>query len=461
MSQARPNVLWIVADQLRFHALGVNGDPNVATPAIDALAGQGVRCTNSYSNYPVCMPFRASLMTGQYPHVNGVMRHGDFLDPSRRTVAHEFADAGYRTSYVGKWHLAPESGAAMVSPGGWAGQDFWVHPRLRGGFQDWFGFNISNNYYETYICSGEKVRPRRLEGYQTDALTDISIAYLSDRAASGAAGQPWFHVISYESPHPGSGGEPNEGLYPVTEQYRSLHPPAGLELRPNVPPAHEPTARQQLAGYYRLIANLDDNIGRLLAHLDDLDLTGETLVVLLSDHGEMGGSHGLRNKQVPFEESLHVPLILRWPGRLKAGAGCDDLFSGVDIGPTTLGLCGVPVPAEHQGFDQSATLLAPPDAAPLRGAVLVQWEDTRYGFGDHPYRAVRTRRHTHVVARDDTFCLTFDHEVDPYELNNLYWRDDATALRRKLDAVLLESLWRVGEEPPPYVLARTAGADES
>src|SRR5690606_29322714 len=181
----------------------------------------------------------------------------------------------------------------------------------------------------------------------------------------------------------------------------------------------------------------------------------------LSDHGEMGGSHGLRNKEVAFEESLHVPLILWWPARLKAGAGCDDLFSGVDIGQTTLGLVGVAVSAGQQRFDQSGTLLAAPDEATLRGAVLVQWEDTRYGFGDHPYRAVRTRRHTHVVARDDTFCLTFDHEVDPYELNNLYWRDDATALRRKLDAVLLESLWRVGEEPPPYVLARTAGADES
>src|SRR5690606_33253392 len=133
------------------------------------------------------------------------------------------------------------------------------------------------------------------------------------------------------------------------------------------------------------------------------------------------GSHGLRNKQVPYEESLHVPLILRWPGRLAAGSVWEHLVSGVDIGPTTMGLCDVPVPGAAQGVDQSRAviaagavgseaatsgaesrpLVAAATAAPLRDAVLVQWEDTRYGFGDHPYRALRTRRYTHVVARDD------------------------------------------------------------
>ena len=454
MPERRPNVLWLVADQLRFHALGVSGDPNVATPAIDALAAEGMLCTDSYSHYPVCMPFRAGLMTGQYGHVNGVMRHGDFLDPNARTVAHAFAEDGYRTSYVGKWHLAPESGAAMVSPQGWAGQDFWVHPRMRGGFQDWYGFNISNNYYETYITSREKVEPVRLEGHQTDALTELSIDYLRGQATvAAAAGQPWFHVISYESPHPGRGGAPEDGLYPVPDQYRSRHAPADLKLRPNVPPASQVDARQQLAGYYRLIEHLDAAIGRLLSTLDETGMADDTLVVLLSDHGEMGGSHGLRNKQVPYEESLHVPLVLRWPGRLPAGVTWDHLVSGVDIGPTTLGLCGVPVPAEMQGVDHAAALLAP-GAPPLRDAVLVQWEDTRFAFGDHPYRAVRTKRYTHVVARDESFCLTFDHANDPYELDDLSRREEARELRRALDATLLEELRRVGEDAPGYVSER-------
>jgi len=449
-----PKVLWIIADQLRYHALGCNGDPHGATPAIDTLAAQGVRCTDAYSNYPVCMPFRASLMTGHYPHVNGVVRHGDFLDPNARTVAHEFADAGYRTSYVGKWHLAPESGAAMVTPGGWAGQDFWVHPRMRGGFQDWYGFNISNNYYETYVCSGEKVQPRRLEGHQTDAMTDLSIAYLRARAADDPT-PPWFHVISYESPHPGRGHDQSDGPYPVPEAYRGRYAPGDIELRPNVPPEHEAQAREQLAGYYRLIAHLDDNVGRLLAALDETGMADDTLVVLLSDHGEMGGSHGLRNKQVPFEESLHVPLVLRWPARLAAGSTYQHLVSGIDVGPTTMGLSGVPVPPGLGGVDHSSAMLTAAAAAP-RDAVLVHWEDTRFAFGDHPYRAVRTRRHTHVVARDDAWCLTFDHAADPYELENLYWRESAAGLRRELDALLLVQLERSGEPVPEYVLRRTA-----
>jgi len=459
-AQRRPNVLWIMADQLRFHALGRSGDPNALTPNLDRLAAQGVWCTNAISHYPVCMPYRAGLVTGLRPARNGVHRHGDFLDPGARTVAHAFADAGYRTSWVGKWHLAPESGAAYVTPEGWIGQDFWVHPRLRGGFQDWYGFNISNNYLETYICSGEKVEPRRLEGYQTDALTDLSIEYLEGLARGAEPdAEPWFHVISYESPHPGAGGNPRSPGYPVPDEYEKMFDPDTVQLRPNVPPTHEAAAGVQLAGYYRLIANLDANVGRLLAWLDASGQSDDTLVVFLSDHGEMGGSHGRRNKQVPYEESLHLPLIFQLPGVLAAGSEYAGLITGVDIFPTTAGLCGLDGPEWLDGLDHSAALtgdgMGLQDTV-LQKEVLVQWEDTRYAFGDHPYRAIRTRRHTYVVARDDEWCLLFDHETDPFELNNLYWNEDATDLKRQLAARLLRQLERAGEEPPTYVMRRLA-----
>lgn len=431
------------------------------TPSLDRLAAEGVRCTQAVSQYPVCMPFRAALMTGQPANLNGVERHGDFLDPSARTVAHAFGDAGYRTSYVGKWHLAPESGAAMVSPEGWAGQDFWVHPRLRGGFHDWFGFNISNNYYETYICSGEKVEPVRLPGYQTDALTDISIDYLS-RVAAGDVRTPWFHVISYESPHPGAGGPGGSAGYPVPDGYRGLYDPTSLTLRPNVPPESAGRAREQLAGYYRLIANLDDNVGRLLAHLEATGLGEDTLVVFLSDHGEMGGSHGLRNKQVPYEESLRVPLTFRHPG-LPAGAEYRDPICGLDVAPTCLGLCGLPGLDGVKGIDHSGALRRSSAAAPgrpLRDAVLVQWNDTRYRFGDHPYRALRSPRYTFVLGRDDAFCLLFDREADPYELRNLYWDAAHPELKARLSVELLALLAEAGEEPPDYVVGRLRSQGE-
>src|SRR5690606_6522989 len=355
-------------------------------------------------------------------------------------------------------------------------------PALRGGFQDWFGFNIANNYYETYVCEGEKVVPRRLEGYQTDALTDLSLAYLAERA-SAAPDEPWFHVVSYESPHPGAGGNPRSPGFPVPESYEALFEPDDIALHPNVPPGAEPWARVLLAGYYRLIANLDDNVGRLLAWLDASGQAARPRGVCLSDQGEMGGSHGLRNKQVPYEESLPLPLVFRLPGVLPRGAEHDGLMSGLDVFPTTAGLCGVEVPAGLDGRDLSRALRgaaggAAPGGLPAAGhasaspvgsagaaapggdlspeGVLVQWEDTRYGFGDHPYRAVRTRRHTLVVGRDDAFCLLFDRDADPYELHNLFWEPGASGLRRDLGDLLVALITAAGEGAPAYVTARLA-----
>lgn len=456
----RPNVLWIVADQLRYAALSSSGDPNVPTPNVDRLVAEGVACTEAVSQYPVCTPFRASLFTGHFSPANGTERHGDFLPPDRRTIAHAFESAGYHTSYVGKWHLAPETGASFVTPGGWIGQSYWVHPAMRGGFREWHGFNVSNNYLETYIASGEQIAPERLPGHQTDALTDRTLEVLARRPA----GEPWFHVLAYEAPHPGAGGHPRSPGYPVPEAYEDLVDPAALELRDNVPDHQRDAARLQLAGYYRMIRHLDDNVGRVLAFLDERGLTETTLVVFLSDHGEMGGSHGLRHKHVPFDESVHVPLVWRLPGVLPAGGRYAAPICGVDVYPTTAGLCGVPPAASMAGLDHAAALAAAAAsavsrAAPPRDAVPLQWETPRFAFGDHPYRGVRTARHTYTVGRDDAFCLLFDRVADPFELRNLFADPAAQGVRRALHA-RLEALLREHEGDLPAYVVRGRPAEE-
>ena len=446
---ARPNVLWIVADQLRYQALSSSGDPNVPTPQIDRLVAEGVACTDAVSQYPVCVPFRASLVTGNLSPRNGTVRHGDYLPPGTATVAHAFAAAGYRTSYVGKWHLAPETGAAFVTPEGWIGQGYWVHPDFRGGFQEWCAFNVSNNYERTYVATGEQVRPERLEGHQTDALTDRTLEML----ARQPVGTPWFHVLAYEAPHPGAGGTPRSPLYPVPEPYEDLVDPAALQLRPNVPTGHEDAARLQLSGYYRMIRHLDDNVGRVLDYLDASGLAASTLVVFLSDHGEMGGSHGMRHKHVPYAESVEIPLVWRWPGVLPAGTTYAGPICGVDVYPTTAGLCGVPTAGAVAGVDHAEPLRS---GAPthLRDAVLLQWEAPRFAFGDHPYRGVRTDRHTYVVGRDEAFCLLFDRARDPFELRNLFWDEPPVAvtagLHARLEALLIEAEGVL----PDYVVGR-------
>ncbi|MDA0837276.1 MAG: sulfatase [Planctomycetota bacterium] len=442
-----PNVLWLFADQHRYHALSSSGDPNLKTPNIDRLANEGVRCTRAYSHCPVCIPFRAGLVTGQYPTTCGVPRHGDFLHPGRRTIAHAFREAGYRTSFVGKWHLAGEHGINMVSDRGWAGEDFWVHPDLRGGFEDWYGFNLSNNFYRSFYSHGDQVKPFEVEGYQTDGLTDLSLKYLSECKSD----QPWFHVLSVEAPHPGAGGNPKFPGHPVPQQYEEMFDPEAISLRGNVPADFEDQARQKLCGYYAMIANLDDNVGRVLDWLEKSGQAENTLVVYLSDHGDMMGSHGRMNKQVPYEESIHIPLIFRMPTVLNSGSTYEGLVSGIDIYPTCAGFCEVRTDTEIQGLDLSTSLEGGDGIE--RSEAYVQWVGrSLFGFGDHPYRAIQTEQYTYVVGRDQEFCLLFDNEHDEFQMNNLFGKPEAADIQKSLHSRLVRTALNAGEELPEFIL---------
>lgn len=440
----RPNLLWIFCDQLRAQALDCNGDPNLKglTPNIDRLASQGANLTAATSQYAVCMPFRGGLVTGQYAHVNGVRVHGDLLPTDRRTIAHSFREAGYRTSWIGKWHLASVQGV-----NGWQdGADYWVHPYLRGGFEDFTGFDVSNHFYRTRYCTGDKIwPPLELKGYQTDALTDLSLEYLSETAAK--LKQPWFHCLSVEAPHPGTGLEPGKD-HPAPPQYEAMFDPAALTLRPNVRPDLEARVRKKLAGYYAQIANLDHNIGRLLKWLDDNGQADNTLVVFFSDHGEMAGSQGKFEKIVAYDESIRIPMIFRLPGVIDAGRRVADPFSGVDIFPTCASLCGVPIPSQVQGIDASAAVRGVGGAA--RSEALVQWlGPARYGFGDFAYRAIRTRTHTLCVGSTPEQCFLFDNEADPYQQRDLYQAE--AQLRRQLHERLRVTVLQSGESVPPFI----------
>ena len=432
---ARPNLLWLFCDQLRYHALACNGDRNVAAPNLDRLAGGGVRCTHAVSHYPVCMPFRAGLVTGQYAHVHGLRVRGDLFPPRCRTIAHAFRHAGYRTSWVGKWHLAGER------------QGFWVDPQLRGGFEDWYGFNVSNNYYRSYYCHGEEAEPIPLEGYQTDALTDLSLRYLHEVART--SGQPWFHCLSVEAPHHGIGRDGRDGQ-PAPPEYEARFTPAAVELRGNVPAHLEPKARTKLAGYYAMIANLDHNVGRVLDWLEESGPAESTLVAFFSDHGELGGSHGHFGKYRPYDESIRIPLLLRLPGTLPAGLVHEEVVSGIDLFATCAGVCGVPLFAGQQGVDHSPVLRG--DTGAVRDAALVQWlGPSRTAWDDgYPYRAIRTRRHTYCVGPDEPFRLLFDNEEDELQRNNLFGQRSAADLQAALHRRLCNAVTQSGEPLPEW-----------
>jgi len=451
-------MLWIMADQLRYQALACNGDPNARTPNIDRLAAEGTICQTAVSQCPVCMPFRGGLVTGQYGHINGLRVHGDLLSPDRRTIAHTCRAAEYRTSYVGKLHLASTNS-------NWStGEEFWVHPRMRAGFEEFSGFDISNHYYNTHYCTGDLVRGIRIEGHQTDGLTDITLEYLAERAAAPA--QPWFHVVSYEAPHPGRGNGTNRfPSFPAPPRFEEMFDPKTLQLRPNVPDADDTAVRDKTAGYYAMIAHLDHNVGRILDFLESSGQLDNTLVVFLADHGEMLDSHGRFNKEVTYDEAIRIPLIFRLPGAVPPGQRYDGVVSGIDIYPTCAGLCGLDVPTDVQGLDLSASLGG--GDGPQRRAALVQWlGKTLYGWGDYPYRAVRTERYTYCVSSPEVneangghFRLLFDNASDPYQMDNLFARPEAADLQRDLHRLLVGAITDSREEVPEFVrdLSRELG----
>jgi arylsulfatase A-like enzyme len=453
----RPNLLWIMCDQLRYHALGCHGDPNLAgkTPHLDRLAGQGVDFTHAYSHYPVCTPFRGALVTGQYNHVNDVRVHGDMLPTDARCMGHMFRDAGYDTAWVGKWHLA-----STISPAGWsAGADYWVPPKVRGGFERWHAFDCSNHAYDTrYADSATPFPPKQLEGYQTDALTDLSLRVLEQQAGGGSGG--WAHVLSVEAPHPMRGADGRMG-FPAPAAYEAMFDPADIVLRDNVPDDKADDARRMLAGYYAMIANLDHNVGRVLGWLDERGLSDDTIVCFFSDHGEMGLSHGRTNKQVPWDESIRVPLIVRPPAGSTArpGVTSDTLVSvGLDLLPTCLSVCGVPIEPQMQGVDQSRHVLDTEPGDGVRDAVLIQWLGAAtYGFGEGQYRAIRTWDHLYSVAEQPELRLFYNCRADPHQQRNLFDDPASMVLRQRMHQALEREVLQSGEAVPGFVRDQRPG----
>lgn len=452
-----PNLLWIFVDQLRFQSLSCNGDPNVETPNLDRLAAEGVSFTRTASTCPVCTPARGAVMTGQYPSTNGIRYLGDLLPPGQPRVADSFRQAGYHTSYVGKWHLSSQQNPVGHNEGA----EYWVHPLLRGGFEHWYGFELSNHFWRTRYATGDLMWPPiELKGYQTDALTDLSLNVLQKAIRSG---QPWFHVVSFEAPHHGSDqnncslctvGDKTHTRHPAPPEYEAMFPPENIRLRENVPEDFEDAARSQQAQYCAMIKNLDDNVGRILDWLDEQQLQGETLVVFFSDHGEMGGSHGAFQKCSPYAESLQVPCILRRPGHLPAGLKSSSPANLVDLFPTSAAHCGLPVPGTVQGLDLGPVIGGAPGT--LRPASLSQWfGNPRYG--NHgglaiEWRGLLSPTHSYAVYADGRRWLV-DDQNDPQQMENLSGKPEHAAIERKLYQQLCDQLQVAGESVPDFVLA--------
>jgi arylsulfatase A-like enzyme len=425
MGDRRPNILLIIADQLRLDACGFAGRGRASTPNIDALAREGCWYRQAVSSHPVCGPCRASLFTGCHASTTGYVINELSCRTDLPTLAGCLGQEGYRRAYFGKWHLwAAEAKDDPVAFHRNPANQFVPPGPDRLGFDDhWEAYNFNHDYWHGFI-HGNGPERIRLPGYEPDALTDRAISYLQ----SGQA-EPFIACVSFGPPHqPWDAG---------------AVPPCWLENLPSEGYEHPPNYAEGSAEYWHawydrawwrrevaprlpawrriyaaMVANIDWNVGRLLTALAGLGLDKDTLVVFTSDHGEMFGAHGRVQKNIFYEEAARIPLLMRWPGRIAAGAVSDACIASPDLMPTILGFARTPIPASVEGMDLSHCALGLPGPVP-RDALLqgmgpsVDWQD------GHEWRALRDPRHTYAVHRHDRREELYDNTADPLQLRNL------------------------------------------
>lgn len=437
MGEKRPNLIYIFADQLRYFSLGYAGDGNALTPNIDALCNESVDLCQAVSGHPVCAPYRASLLTGKYTTSTGMVINEIRMNTNHHTFADILNENGYETAYIGKWHMYAAELGNHYDPK----NSYIPKGRDRLGFNDYFaGYNfrheygIGTAYY--HLDSPEKIY---YDKYEPDAQVDMAIEQMERLSKKDS---PFALFLSIGTPH--------DPWVPenVPAEYLERFKEKEFRLPPNYLSDNDPHAdewaklsdeeRSELTEwmrvYYAMVANLDDNIGRLMKAIKELGLEDDSIIVFTSDHGELFGAHGRRAKNIFYEEAVRVPFLVKWKEQLSEGEKRDFVFNTVDIMPSFLSMMGLPVPDEVEGEDLSACIRGEADTE--EGALMMGTGPTAI-FGDgNEWRAYRTKQFTYAVFKADGMELLFDNRNDPYQMNNLIadpaYEQIAVALRAKM-----------------------------
>ena len=425
----KPNVVVFFTDQQRWDTTGVHGNPMDLTPNFDRMAQRGTHAFNSFTCQPVCGPARACLQTGLYATTTGCFRNGIPLPPDSRTLAHHFGDAGYRTAYIGKWHL---NGRGSTGP---------VPPEGRGGYEYWLASNTLESTSEAYrtVMYDNEGAPVELPGYRVDAVTDAAIRYIH-----GNREHPFFLFVSYIEPH----HQNHIDDYPPPDGYRERY--TGGWVPPDLA-AMGGSAQRHLGGYYGMVKRLDEALGRMMDALKSMGLTERTVVLFTSDHGCHFKTRNAEYKRSCHESSIRVPTAFQGPG-FDGGGQVRDLVCTVDLTPTLLDAAGIAVPAEMQG--RSILPLTVGNSEGWPEETFVQISEAQVG------RAVRTRRWKYGVdarechgakhAGSDRYVeqYLYDLEADPYELCNLIGMTSHQEVAQIMRKRLIRRMVEAGEDAP-------------
>lgn len=423
----RPNLVFVFADQLREQALGYTGDPNVMTPNLDRLADESVNIRNAISCVPVSCPYRASMLTGQYALSNGVFLNDVQLKPEINSVAKIYKKAGYNTAYIGKWHINGN------------GRTKYIKEEFRQGFDYFKALECTHAYLHSKYFDNNDTIPKFWKGYDAIDQTKDAINYMNEHSKGD---KPFILYLSWGGPH-----NPYEQ---VTPHYKKMYADKEIILRENVPADKREQSIKDLRGYYAQITALDDCIGMLQKAIKDMGIEENTIFVFTSDHGDMLGSQGMRWKQRPYDESIKVPFLIKYPALLAdKNRETDMIINTPDILPTLLGLSNIDIPESIEGDDLSDIITG--EKEDYTDAALIEcitpFADFRKGIG-REYRGLRTKRYTYVRDLNGPW-LMFDNLKDPYQQNNIIASPEYASVRKELDEKLMKKLKALGDEFRP------------
>jgi arylsulfatase A-like enzyme len=431
-----PNFLFVFTDDQRWDAMGVvqreQGErarfPWFRTPHMDRLAAEGMRFRNAFVTNSLCAPSRAVFMTGRHSHHNGIVNNHTPFAATNVTHATVLRAAGYATAYIGKWHMGSQSG-----------------PRPT--FDYSASFVGQGRYFDCPIEVNGVAKPTT--GWVDDVSADFAIAFMKENRA-----RAFSLVVGFKTPHGPRGGDNLPPRLRNLYAGETSRPVPNLAVRAIYHGPGDGTAKGTGAtaahlDYFRHIQGADENLGRLLAALDELKLADDTVVIYSSDNGYYLGEHSLGDKRSAYDESLRIPMLVRYPRLVAKGSVRDELVLNLDLAPTLIDLAGAKIPAEMQGRSWKPLLAG--GRAPWRESFLSAYF-FESNFPTTPtVVAVRTA-HAKLIkypGRDDWTEL-FDLTADPYELKNLIRDPAQAALRARLSAEFDAQVQATGFHIPDY-----------
>ena len=422
-SPQRPNFVFILIDDLRWDDLGIAGHPFVKTPNIDRIGREGTLFRNAFMTTPLCSPSRASFLTGQYAHTHGIKDNVDRSAASHKLITFPLLlqRAGYATAFIGKWHMGNDD-----SP--------------RPGFDRWVSFKGQGSYLNPEINEdGKDMNPK---GYITDILTRYAVEFIRQ-----PHDKPYLVYLAHKAIHPevmqhddGSVNLADAERFIPAERHQKLFEKAKIQRRPSasLPPAGKPallrtigdlpplgantaTRDEAVLGRLRSLMAIEEGVGEILKALKETGQLNNTVIVFTSDNGYFYGEHGLSvERRLAYEESIRMPLLIRYPQAIKAGTVRDEFALNIDVAPTLLDLAGASASTQMDG--RSLVPLLKGARTEWRKSFLIEYYSDRVfpRIRQMGYKAVRSERWKYIHYFElEGMDELYDLKADPYEMKNI------------------------------------------